>query len=99
MPRAPKEAVESPLSIDYDEMDLVQEPPKKAAVAPAVVTLHDAFYLLCNAMLPLLEDNLPAYMHCQEIQGWMTDGGTNGPIAWQHAVQVLEGVLGVKLGS
>ena len=74
--------------------------PAPAAVAvafPVTVppTLEDAFYLLCEALCPHLEDNLPAQVHAQEIQGWHANG--NVTVAWQHAVQLLEQVLGQKL--
>lgn len=64
-------------------------------VPTPIPTLDDAFMTLCMAMEPRLDENMPALMHCQEIQGWFQNG--NYQIAWQHAIQLLEGVLGVPL--
>ena len=67
-------------------------------------TLEDAFYTLCAALGAALEaDNMVAWTHCQEIQAWMVNAGTdaNGVsqqhLAWAHAVQLLEQVLGYSL--
>ena len=68
-------------------VDTVIEPP----------TLHDAFYVLCTAMETHLEDNQPAYMLCREIQAWYMNG--NHQVAYQRAIQLLEGILGVPLGK
>ena len=59
-------------------------------------TLSDAFHTLCYAMMPLLEDNQPSLIHCQEIMAWHADGNVH--VAMQHAVQILEEVMGVRLG-
>lgn len=58
-------------------------------------SLHEAFMCLCAAMEPYLEESLPDLLHCQEIQGWKANG--NDHVAWQHAIQLLEQVLGQKL--
>ena len=60
-------------------------------------TLAEAFTMLCQALSAQLEDDLPAQLHCDEIQGWHANG--NEGVAWQHAVQMLERVVGVKMGT
>ena len=62
-----------------------QEPP----------TLGDAFRVLCEAMIPHLEDNVPAQLKCEEIQIWHANG--NHAVAWTHAILLLEGILGVSI--
>ena len=96
------------------DADEVQEVPPHAATHQAHVavpakqdldpTLEDAFYTLCAAMGAVLEaDDMVAWTHCQEIQAWMVNAGTdaNGVsqqhLAWAHAVQLLEQVLGYSL--
>ena len=60
-------------------------------------TLDDAFHTLCRALYPLLEDDMPAQMHSNEIRAIYTDG--NHGIAWTHAVMLLEQVLGARIGK
>ena len=60
-------------------------------------TLDSAFMMLCDALKTHLDDDLPAQLHCDEIQGWYANG--NHGIAWAHAVQILERVVGAKMGT
>jgi hypothetical protein len=84
------------------------EVPAPAPAAPpddsAPPSLEDAFYTLCTAMCGVLEDdNMVAWQHCQEIQVWYTNAGAdaagNGQkhLAWAHAIQILEQLLGSPL--
>lgn len=82
---APEETPEMPVAPVQGEAALELAPP----------TLEDAFRILCEAMMPHLEDNVPAYSHCLEIQRWHADG--NHAIAFRHAIHLLEGILGVDL--
>ncbi|HEY5867085.1 MAG TPA: hypothetical protein VI542_16305 [Candidatus Tectomicrobia bacterium] len=61
----------------------------------AAATLDGAFTLLCEALKARLEDDLPAQLHCDEIQGFYANG--NHTIAWGHAILHLEQVLGAPL--
>ena len=63
--------------------------------APPTTTLDEAFMLLCRGMIEQLEDDVPAQLHVEEMQGWYTNG--NVAVAWAHAILVLEQVLGVPL--
>ncbi len=58
-------------------------------------TLGGAFFMLCEAMLPLLEDDLPEQLHVEQIMGFYANG--NHAVAWTHAVLILEKVIGVPL--
>ena len=57
--------------------------------------LEAAFTCLCEALLPYLEDNLPAYSHVIETMSLHADG--NHTVAWRRVVAVMEGVLGAPL--
>ena len=67
------------------------------AVAPTPPTLADAFRILCEAMAVQLEDDVPAQMHCDELQSWYQNGASNYAVCWRHAVLMLEGILGAPL--
>lgn len=86
--------------------------PAEEAAAPAEApddkepppSLEDAFYTLCTAMAGALEDdNMVAWQHCQEIQVWYTNAGADAAgdgqkhLAWAHAIQILEQLLGSAL--
>lgn len=79
--------------------------PHVAGAADTAPTLTDAFYLLCTAMAAQLVENVPDWQHAQEIQAWMQNAGedANGTLqklmAWRHAVQLLERVLGHSLSQ
>lgn len=75
--------------------EALPEAPAEPVVAP--VSLEQAFFTLCAALQPLLEDDMPRYYHCEEIQGWYANGNTT--IAWIHGIALLEGVLGHALVS
>ena len=62
---------------------------------PVQRKLDEAFMLLCRGMIERLEDDVPAQLHVEEIQGWYSNG--NVAVAWAHAILVLEQVLGVPL--
>ena len=70
---------------------------------PPPPTLTDAFYVLSAALETALLDDVPAWGHCQEIQAWMMNAGEDVAgqaqqrLAWAHAVQLLEQVLGHPL--
>jgi hypothetical protein len=78
-------------------------PVPDAAPAYTAPTLREAFYVLCEALAPHLVDDMPRWTHTQDIQGWMHDAGDDATgraqeaMAWTHAVQLLEGVLGRPL--
>lgn len=76
-----------------DEQTLADTPPM--AIAMAAPTLDEAFHTLCMAMAPLCGDDLVRQRHCAEIRGWLMNGNTL--VAWQHAVMLLEGLLGSRL--
>ena len=84
------------------EEETTEEPSGGMADAHAP-TLQDAFYVLCHALEVHLEDDMPRWAHAQEIQGWMADSGgdANGlgqqALAWTHAIELLEGILGRPL--
>ena len=59
-------------------------------------TLHSAFYTFCQALETSLTDDAELLAHAVNIQGWHDNG--NVVIAWQHAVKLLEHVLGAKMG-
>lgn len=81
-----------------DENTLVVPPELEApVVVPEPPTLDDAFTVLCQAMVARLDDNLPAQVHAQEVQAWFANGPANHRAAWQHAVWLLEQVLGYAL--
>ena len=86
------EIVESAPSIPEERATLLHG---AVAVAPAPPALAEAFHLLCAAMLPYLEEDVPAQMKCEEIQAWHTNGNT--AMAWTHAFMLLEGILGATL--
>ena len=67
----------------------------EAVPAAPTTTLDEAFMLLCRGMIEKLEDDVPAQLHVEEMQGWYTNG--NVAVAWAHAILVLEQVLGVPL--
>ena len=60
-------------------------------------TLDNAFTMLCEALKERLDDDLPAQLHCDEIQGWYANG--NEGVAWAARGQLLERVVGVKIGT
>jgi hypothetical protein len=78
-------------------------PLSDAAPLYTAPTLREAFYILCEALAPHLADDLPRWTHTQDIQSWMHDAGDDATghaqeaLAWTHAVQLLEGVLGRSL--
>ncbi len=74
-------------------------PAMPAPVAPAPPTLDAAFMVLCQALALALAEDIPGQAHADEIQGWYANGGSNIVVAWQHAVMLLERVLGAKLGG
>ena len=82
------------------EADLAAMPPPETDAPP---TLREAFTVLCRALEPHLQDDMPRWMHCQTIQGWLQDAGEDASgqaqeaLAWTHAVALLEGVLGRPL--
>ena len=59
-------------------------------------TLHSAFYTFCQALENSLAEDAERLEHAVNIQGWHDNG--NVVIAWQHAVKLLEHVLGAKMG-
>jgi hypothetical protein len=61
-------------------------------------TLHTAFYTFCQALEASLtnEEDAELLAHAGNIQGWHDNG--NVVIAWQHAVKLLEHVLGAPMG-
>lgn len=73
------------------------EPETPASVPLAPPTLDEAFHTLCQALYPLLDEDLPRQMRSEEIRGWYQDG--NHAIAWTHAMMLLESVLGVRLST
>lgn len=74
-------------ALDEEEIDhapiLVSQPP---------ATMHDAFYVLCKAILNILEE-LPDISNVVEIQKRYADG--HHKLAWQQIWIVTEGVVGV----
>ena len=86
----------------FIEMLRAGENPLRTAVAH-VPTLEEAFFTLCAALSGRLDDNLTAWDHAQEIQAWMVNAGDDPGgkaqqhLAWQHAVMLLEQVLGQSL--
>ena len=101
-PAAPETAPEAAAAADTADaaVPLIHE-----GVAPDASPLTTVFYALCVALHDALEaeDNLPAALHADDIQGWMTDAGTDVAghaqqiTAWRHAVGLLEQVLGERL--
>ena len=71
------------------------------ASAPTLVethgapTLDEAFHTLCRAMYPLLDEDMPAQMHSNDIRAIYADG--NRVVGWSHAILLLEQVLGQKV--
>lgn len=81
-----------------ESTDLMPETQDKSLmIAMESPTLDTAFTVLCAALLAheALQENLPAYSHVEEILGWYANG--NHGIAWQHAIQILEGVINTPL--
>ena|SRR3990167_3534094 len=72
-------------------------PEPVVAVMPVPPTLGDAFRILCEAMAAHLEDDVPAQMHCDEIQSWYQNGPANYRTCWTHAILMLEGIVGAPL--
>ena len=68
--------------------------PAQEASAP---TLDEAFHMLCRAMYPLLEEDMPAQMHSNDIRAMYADG--NHLVSWRHAVLLLEKVLGQRISA
>jgi hypothetical protein len=66
-----------------------------ASLPPTAPSLEAAFTCLCEALLPYLEDNVPAYSHVVETMAIFADG--NHAIGWGRMVLVLEGALGTPL--
>lgn len=60
-------------------------------------TILQAFVDLAHAMEHeyVQREDLPAAARCQTIRIWADDG--NHVVAWQHAVQLLEGIIGQPL--
>lgn len=81
-------AKQTPPAEDEDRMAVEVMP-------PAPPTMDEAFHTLCRAMAVRLDENEPARLHCDDIRGWYANG--NHVVAWTHAVQLLEGVLGATL--
>lgn len=83
---------------EEDMRDEDERPPEPVvAVAPTPPTLGDAFRILCEAMAAHLDDDVPAQMHCDEMQSWYQNGPANYPTAWRHAILMLEGIVGAPL--
>lgn len=61
----------------------------------AAPTLDEAFHTLCMALYPLLEDDMPAQMHSNDIRAMYADG--NHVVGWRHAIMLLEQALGQKV--
>jgi len=76
------------------ESAIADEPVETVTPCP---TLAQAFATLCQALMPLLDEDMVSQCHCADIQGWHADGTT--VVAWQHAIRLLEGVLGQRLTS
>lgn len=75
-----------PMVVPYDTSALYEPP-----------TLGDAFRILCEAMIPHLEDNVPAQMKCEIMQSWYQNGPANYPTCWRHAILLLEGIVGAPI--
>ena len=90
-----------PMPDEPDVPSAADETRAAALAAEEPPALRDAFFTLCHALEGSLIDNVPAADHCQEIQAWMTNAGSetdeNAVQAWRHVVQLLEGILGQSL--
>lgn len=100
MPRHPRGV----RAIEADEEDVTIDivPVGSAGRDPEPPSMDEAFETLCLALHEKLQEDLPAQMHVEEIMAWYSNGlanGPNAPVCWQHAVALLEQVLGVRMSA
>lgn len=85
---------------EREDMPLAEETPEKSLTLDLdAPTLDLAFSTLCQALLghPTVQDNMASYSHLEDLLGWYANG--NHGVAWQHAIQILEGVINTPLMS
>ena len=96
------EPVPVPVPVPVVVPDAQTVPSAQVVPAPAAPSLSTAFTVLCQAIDGHLTENQTLSGHCDEIQAWHANAGgdeqhENSIMAWRHAVQLLEGVLGHRL--